>query len=193
MPLLYGKGARAFKRLREVILARSEDYTVFLWTQICNGHDSPSSSALSSFALQFSRRDFPHEYMYRDSYKVWLTAVTYSKCSDVRIFNLEIPDEDDSHGTGPEDDGQGWGQQAAVERNCPLGTPLVTSRGVKRTFLISSNGSARVAWLNCTTVGAELGLVLIPIRVSEPHQQAPNRAWIDRSRRFKWSLQNILA
>jgi len=47
MSLLYGEGARAFKRLQEVILVQLEDYTVFLWTQICDGHYSPSSSALS--------------------------------------------------------------------------------------------------------------------------------------------------
>jgi hypothetical protein len=96
MPLLYGEGARAFTRLQEVILARSEDYTAFLWTQICDRHDSPSSSAVSSSPMQFSRRGFQDEYMYRDSYKVWLTVVTYSKYSDIRIFNPEIPNEDDS-------------------------------------------------------------------------------------------------
>ena len=48
MSLLYGEGARAFTKLQEVILSRSEDYTVFLWTQICDGRDWPSSSALSS-------------------------------------------------------------------------------------------------------------------------------------------------
>jgi hypothetical protein len=31
MPLLYGEGSRAFIRLQEEILKRTEDYTLFLW------------------------------------------------------------------------------------------------------------------------------------------------------------------
>jgi hypothetical protein len=33
MPLLYGEGARAFKRLQEEILKTSEDYTLFAWSE----------------------------------------------------------------------------------------------------------------------------------------------------------------
>ena len=44
MPLLYGKGSRAFQRLQEAIMATTEDYTNFAWTEpsaSTAGHSNP--------------------------------------------------------------------------------------------------------------------------------------------------------
>ncbi|KEF53604.1 uncharacterized protein A1O9_10579 [Exophiala aquamarina CBS 119918] len=42
MPLLYGEGERAFTRLQEEIIKRSDDETIFAWPGICSpGHCTP--------------------------------------------------------------------------------------------------------------------------------------------------------
>ncbi|EAU33497.1 predicted protein [Aspergillus terreus NIH2624] len=46
MPLLYGEGARAFRRLQEEIIKRSADQSIFAW-----GRDATRSKALGIFAV----------------------------------------------------------------------------------------------------------------------------------------------
>lgn len=46
MPLLYGEGERAFRRLQEEIIKRSADQSIFAW-----GHDAARSKAVGIFAV----------------------------------------------------------------------------------------------------------------------------------------------
>jgi len=42
MPLLYGEGKKAFLRLQQEIMARSEDYSFLLWTAPATNHCNPA-------------------------------------------------------------------------------------------------------------------------------------------------------
>lgn len=45
VPLLYGEGMSAFRRLQEQILMQNEDYSIFMWSiQTKNSHSIPLSS-----------------------------------------------------------------------------------------------------------------------------------------------------
>ncbi|KAK5954961.1 maturation of 5S rRNA [Knufia fluminis] len=50
MPLLYGEGTKAFLRLQEMIIQRTDDETIFAWT----GVDPAGSGLLASSPAQFS-------------------------------------------------------------------------------------------------------------------------------------------
>lgn len=52
MPLLYGEGQRAFRRLQEAIMREEEDYTLFAWT---DAHNSRSLGLLAQSPRDFAR------------------------------------------------------------------------------------------------------------------------------------------
>lgn len=62
MPLLYGEGMRAFRRLQEQILMQEEDYSIFAWASKSNSVDGwTSSGILASSTADFSEvRVAPH-------------------------------------------------------------------------------------------------------------------------------------
>lgn len=58
MPLLYGEGSKAFKRLQEEIIRQSSTYTIFVWrttdsSRVYHGPLAPSSSCFDPSELRF--------------------------------------------------------------------------------------------------------------------------------------------
>jgi len=57
MPLLYGEGSRAFIRLQEEILKKSEDYTMFAWADMGS---FATSGLLASSTSAFDPKSYPY-------------------------------------------------------------------------------------------------------------------------------------
>src|SRR5450756_1783726 len=77
MPLLYGEGAKAFIRLQEEILKRSNDHSLFAWASSNAGDTSRGPWAFVGF-LASDPSDFEH-------------SNHYVHCSDLYRFGLMRP------------------------------------------------------------------------------------------------------
>lgn len=66
MPLLYGEGGKAFLRLQEHILERSEDYTIFTWQAATNTGDLPLLASAPSDFKEAGTEPFDREWQYSD-------------------------------------------------------------------------------------------------------------------------------
>ncbi|OIW26663.1 HET-domain-containing protein [Coniochaeta ligniaria NRRL 30616] len=58
MPLLYGEGDKAFQRLQEEIIKKSDDHTLFAWTQMLTVDEKEEAFALHRGLFARSSREF---------------------------------------------------------------------------------------------------------------------------------------
>lgn len=126
MPLLYGEGKRAFKRLQEHIIENNEDYTLFAWQKVKEGdlprlsgswHDPPTP--LDSM-LYFPERwsflaDDPSRFA-KTKHATW----DYSQLQRTSEYRF----------------GTAWSGLGPDQRDQP---PSVTSRGIRMTLPIYSS------------------------------------------------------
>jgi hypothetical protein len=63
MPLQYGEGKKAFRRLQEEILKVTEDYTWLAWTSRSPEHHSVFATSPSCFAKPRDQEDYPQSFL----------------------------------------------------------------------------------------------------------------------------------
>jgi len=145
MPLLYGEGNNAFRRLQEQILLQTEDYTILLWSKLSRD-DSLNTGILAQEpddffrgALMASPPDKQNEFHRHP----WNLIRSKFRREEYRIVGFDWP----------------IGQQLP---NIPVRfePPRVSSRGLHITLLAKREGRRLVAWTSCWITGIEQAVCL---------------------------------
>ena len=120
MPLLYGEGPKAFRRLQEEIIRRSDDLTLFAWSPLADGR-GPYSGVLAPSPAEFAVvggaavEPFEDKLGADGGFAIDNKGLRLSSA----LWTLRF-----EHGDG--DDGGGWGGRAPPPRDDDLEGDLVT-------------------------------------------------------------------
>ncbi|KAK3324499.1 heterokaryon incompatibility protein-domain-containing protein [Cercophora scortea] len=143
MPLLYGEGDRAFHRLQEEILRRTEDYTLLAWTS------NPSQLGTQSGFFAASPADFTK--LMTSSGDTWeiVRPLFKSREKTTQIHWQDLNASGNKYGrviSGPHDQTT---IRDAHSRQFQLEPPTLTSRGLLATLLIKwdSYMTSFAAWI----------------------------------------------
>lgn len=138
MPLLYGEGVKAFRRLQEQILMQEEDYSIFAWTSRTDTHRVFRGILASSPSQYQKAKGTPSGLVKKGiSPKVW-SSTWWRSYEDFTFIHPCDVDEMGLH-------------QASLSHKAS-NPPQVTSRGIRLQLLSRISTDSNIpsfAWLYC--------------------------------------------